>query len=206
MVVVKLIRHSERIDYSNPISWLFYFGYYWSDPPLSTKGYEDAQKKGEELKKENFFAHQILVSPYSRTIHTALEIAKSFPSCPIVIEPLLSEYQPYYNHRVNLYPQGIPSISLDDIEFTFPESYDQFIARVQYIIFKLLRENNNDFIIITHGEFLKCFVNFLQTKFPNLLLDIKNIPYLITVSFEFDKNSSDIIESSIQIKSSIQAE
>ncbi|AYV85513.1 MAG: putative phosphoglycerate mutase family protein [Satyrvirus sp.] len=49
MVQIKIIRHSERLDFAHPLYWLFCFGHYWADPPLSPKGHITAHEKGKNI-------------------------------------------------------------------------------------------------------------------------------------------------------------
>lgn len=199
MVKVKIIRHSERLDYTNPIYWLFYIGYHWADSPLTPNGHKMARSKGKELASHNFHPKYIYTSPYIRAIATATEMKESFPDVEIIIEPLLAEYQPSYKHRIGLYPDGIPTAyDGNETEFSYPETEESFYKRVNFIVSKLIDKNSSDFIIITHGEFIKAYINFLHLLFPDLILDIYSIDYLTTLSFEFD-DSKKIIKKSIII-------
>jgi broad specificity phosphatase PhoE len=200
MIKIKIIRHSERLDYTYPIYWLFYIGYYWADSPLTINGHKMANDKGKELASSNFRPKIIYTSPYTRAMATATEIKNSFPDAEIIIEPLLAEYQPMYKHRIGLYPEGIPTTyDGTKTEFSYPESEDFFCKRVIFIISKLIDKNCNDFIIITHGKFLKAYINHLQLLYPDVMLDINNVDYLTTLSFECD-DSKKIIETSIRIE------
>lgn len=200
MVKIKIIRHSERFDYTHPVGWLFCFGYPWSDAPLTYRGYKYAEEKGKKMIEENFHPKYIYSSPYNRTLSTSTEIKKSFPNCQIVIEPLLAEYQPYFRHSVILYPDGIPTTFNDQqTPFTYPETQNNFGERVQFIINKLIENNEDDFIIVTHGEILKFCISYLQNMFPNLNLENTSTPYLTVISFDYDKKNNYIVESSIKI-------
>jgi broad specificity phosphatase PhoE len=201
MVRVKIIRHSERLDYANPLSWIFYFGSYWYDSPLTYRGHEMAAEKGAKMVSDDYHPKYIYTSPYTRTISTATEIKSSFPSTEIIIEPLLAEYQPTWQHRIALYPSGIPT-TFDGKEtgFVYPEvEYAKFEERVQFIIRKLIEKHDDDIMIITHGEFLKSYINHLQLSFPELMLDSGTTPYLTTLTFDYDKDASAIIPKSIII-------
>lgn len=201
IIKVKIIRHSERLDFSYPIYWLFCFGHYWSDSPLTKNGYNNAKNKGVDLVKDDFTPKYIYTSPYNRTMATATEIKKTFPKSEIIIEPLLSEHQPYFKHTINLYPDGIPtSYQGEDTEFSYPETYEQFSKRVKFIMFKLFEKSDNDILIVTHGELLKAYIIFLQNKFIDLTLDPGSLPYLTTLSFIYDKTTHEIIDQSIQIE------
>lgn len=201
MVKVKIIRHSERFDFSHPFYWLFCFGHYWSDSPLTSNGYTIANDKGKQMTKSDFNPKYIYTSPYNRTMATATEIKNSFPESQIIIEPLLSEYQPYFKHKINLYPKGIPTkYEGKDTEFNYPETYEKFSERIVFILSQLIVKNDSDFIIMTHGEVLKVYFSYLQQKFPELILDIKDAPYLTILSFEYDSNSKKILGSSVKIE------
>jgi len=132
-------------------------------------------------------------------METAAEFKHSFPNAEIIIEPLLSEYQPYMRHNITLYPAGIPTTHRGtETSFTFPETYDKHIERVHFIINKILEKHNadEDILIITHGEVLKTFCEYLNSIHPDLLLNIGTAPYLSIISFETDQNK-EIIETSI---------
>lgn len=198
MPIIKIIRHSERLDFTYPLYWIFCIGQYWSDSPLTRNGHLIAAKKGKKLIDDNFKPKKIYTSPYKRTLATATEIKTSFPSIEIIIEPLLAEHQPNYKHNIDLYPNGIPTdYNGETTIFKYPESYSSFSKRIKFIIDNLMKANTEDFIIVTHGEVLKTFINYLNTLYPNIVLDPGNTPYLTILSFEYNEN---IIESSIKIE------
>jgi len=202
MIKIKIIRHSERLDYTYPLYWLTCFGQYWSDSPLTTNGHKIAREKGKKLlSDDDFFPSHIYTSPYTRTFATASEIRCSCSNAELVIEPLISEYQPKYKDKINLYPNGIPTTySGEETDFLFPESYDDFIKRVHFIVMKLINKHSTDFMIVTHGEVLKVLIRYLQDSFPEIMLDPGNTPYLTTLSFIYDKNEETIIEESVKLE------
>lgn len=201
MVKIKIIRHSERMDYTYPVYWMFCVGQYWADSPLTKNGYRIAYEKGKTIAENNTDIKYIYTSPYSRTMATAMEIKKSLPKAEIRIEPLLAEYQPRNKHTINLYPDGIPTTyEGSETEFVYPETPELFAKRVDFILTKLIEKHNDDFIIITHGEILKVFINTLQSQFPDTIVDAGCVPYLTTVSFEYDKKNNKILEKSIQVE------
>ena len=201
MVQIKIMRHSERLDFTHPFCWLLYFGHYWADSPLTINGHKIAKSKGKQMISDKFDPKYIYTSPYTRTMATAIEIKESFPYSEIIIEPLLSEYQPYFKHRINLYPDGIPTLyEGKETGFSYPESYEDFSKRIQFIVSKLIEKHDQDFIIVTHGEVLKIYVNYIQSLFPDLILDSGTTPYLTTLSLEYDKINNKIIEKSVKIE------
>lgn len=199
-VNIRIIRHSERLDYTHPFYWLFCFGQFWADSPLTSKGYDAAKEKALILKQDGFSPKYIFTSPYKRTTATAGEIKQVFSAAEILIEPLLAEYQPYYAHTIDMFPNGIPTTYLGtDTGFAYPEDYDKFLDRIKYIVFKLIEDYNEDMILVTHGEVLKIFVHFLQKFNPELMLDVSSTPYLMTLGFSFDLDQKKIIKSSIRL-------
>jgi broad specificity phosphatase PhoE len=178
--------------------WVICFGQHWDDSPLTLKGYEIAKNKAHLLNKDGYKPTHIYTSPYTRTLSTSTEIKSVFTNCEIVIEPLIAEFQPRRKDCTNLYPHGIPTIfNGAETEFSFPESYDNFAKRVRFIIFKLLEKHDTDIMIVTHGEVLKVFINYLQNTFPDIIINPGKIPYLTTLSFKFDKQLGTIIDDSI---------
>lgn len=201
MVQIKIMRHSERLDYKNPLYWFICIGHYWSDSPLTKNGHKMANIKGNKMISENFKPKYIYTSPYNRTMSTATEIKNSFSCCEIIIEPLLAEYQPRYKDTINLYPNGIPTTYNGyETEFNYPETYEKFEKRIKFIITKLINKHNEDIIVITHGEVLKACIKYIKTLYPSIELDTNSIPYLTTLSFNYDNLNMKICEKTIKIE------
>lgn len=193
MYKVKIIRHAERLDYKNPLQWFFSFGQYWADTPLTNNGYLLAYQKGVDIMSENFNPQKIYTSPYIRTMATASQIQKSITSANVVIEPLISEYQQLFRHNTTMYPAGIPAIKLPHLFFEYPESYENFVVRVEYAINSLLEKNTDDFIIVTHGAFLSAFMA--------IYCDIQketSFAYLSSITFMYDTINKKILQLSIK--------
>jgi len=204
MVHIKILRHSERYDFTNPIKWIFSFGGYWSDPPLTNKGHRMAYLKGKEIRDEKFYPVNMYCSPYIRTISTGNEIKKSFTGMEIIFEPLIAEYQPYFKHQTILYPIGLPTnYNGESTLFKYPETYDLFQERVTYIIDKIMSSNSQDTLIISHGEFLKAFISYLQNQFPLSINETEYVSYLYEISFDYDYQTQEIDEKSIKLSSYI---
>ena len=200
MVKVKIIRHSERLDYKYPLYWILCLGQYWDDAPLTSYGHQLASAKGKQISNCDFNPKNIYMSPYKRTMETSTELKNHFPHCNLVFVPLLSEYQPRHKHSINLYPNGIPTdFDGEETEFIFPENYEQFTKRIKYVVSKLMEKNKEDFIAVTHGEVLKTYINYLQEQYPHLLLDADAVPYLTTLSFEYNPDTQEINQESIKI-------
>lgn len=201
MVKIKIIRHSERLDFTYPLYWLVCFGQFWSDTPLTANGHKIAKDKAIKMRDDNFNPSHIYTSPYTRTMATATEIKTSFPNTQILIEPLLSEYQPYFAHSTSIYPHGIPTTYNDTAtEFRYPETITNFAKRIQFIIGKIIEKSDNDCILVTHGEVIKSCVTYIKHLYPELVLDPGNTPYLTVLSFEYDKINDKIIRQSVKIE------
>lgn len=198
MYTVKIIRHAERLDYTSPIQWFFSFGQYWADTPLTKNGCQSAHQKGLQIIDANFNPRKIYTSPYNRTIATATQIQKCTNNASIVIEPLISEYQQLWRHCTMIYPEGIPRIksAINDITFEYPETYEKFIVRVGYALDYLLNNNNDDFVIVTHGAFLTAFMSIYNLENNDI---IPSFTYLSTISFMYDTINHTILRSSVKI-------
>lgn len=200
MIKIKIIRHAERLDFTYPIYWLGCIGQFWADSPLTNNGHKTAREKGKKITIDNFNPKIIYTSPYKRTMQTSTELQKSLVKSQIITEPLLSEYQPNYCHKISLYPEGIPTTyEGESCGFNYPESHEKFTERIKFIITKIIEKNNEDIMIVTHGEVLKVCVNHFQTFYPDLMLDPGNTPYLTTLTFVYDKTNDKIIKESIKI-------
>ena len=180
MPIIKLIRHSERLDRANPIYWACCIGYHWTDTPLTTNGYAMAQKAGERLAQDKSFSPtHIYSSPYTRTISTAAEIRKSYPETELVLEPLISEYQSLFSHHTAMHPRGIPTdYRGTPTGFSYPEGTDAFRRRVDFIVDKLIKKHNTDLLIVAHGAVINWLIERLVGEAPEY------VHYLGTVTFQ----------------------
>lgn len=200
MVKVRILRHSERTDYTEPYKWVFYTGYCSNDSPLTSRGFDMANTKAKLLANDPDFKPQVIyTSPYTRTIQTAVQMKTIFNDADVIIENLLAEYQESYVHKINIYPTGIPIYNADGNNFNFPESYADLEKRVMYIIPKLIKKRSSDIIIITHGEVVKVFISYLQQMFPDKLLDPGRTPYLTCIYFEYDTDTDTINKESVKL-------
>lgn len=141
IIQVKMIRHGDRLDYSNRFYWLCCIGQYWADSPLNSQGYEKSKTKAKKIESSGFIPKLIYTSPYNRTIATATEMKNVFEQAEVIIEPLLAEYQSYRAHTISLYPNGIPTkYNGTQTDFSYPETLGEFSQRTQFIIKKLMRK------------------------------------------------------------------
>jgi broad specificity phosphatase PhoE len=203
MPTVKILRHSERLDYANPLLWMVCFGQKWDDAPLTEHGHQIANQKGQALVDgKDFNPKKIYTSPYRRTMSTASSIRASFPEAEIIVETLLSEYQPNKPHLIDLYPHGISTYyNGQQTNFCYPETHDEFKSRAHFIVDQLVIANTNDFAIITHGELLKVFIAYFKQTYPDVLFESDAYPsYLCTLSFTYDADSKQIDGSSIRLE------
>lgn len=115
-----LVRHGDRFDYANP-QWLtsaIKNGVIVTDPPLSALGHKQARETADyllnKLKCDNIQVDKILVSPYVRTIQTAVPTSQVF-GVHICIEEGLSEAHatpailPLSKERFAYFPEVDPS-------------------------------------------------------------------------------------------------
>lgn len=204
IIKIKLMRHSERLDHTKILTWMTYIGYYGyhvADSPLSQNGLVMAANKGIEFALEDDFKPKIIYcSPYDRTKNTAIEVMKPFPEAKLQIVPLLSEFQFWYGHTIAAYPNGIPT-EVEGVctDFAFPESEIEFARRVKFIIDHLISKTHTDCIIVSHGEFIKVYAEYITSIYPEISLELNNTPYLTTISFDYDKVKNAIIPQSVKI-------
>lgn len=203
MLKIKIMRHSERYDHIHYLKW--WSSCLWvniSDSPLTENGINMADAKGKELLDNGFCPNVVFSSPYTRTIDTSIEILKYFPKADFFIEPLLSEFQYWYAHTTFLYKEGIPcKYKGEDTNYNFPESYQEFDSRVNFIMEKIINDykSKNTILIITHSEFIKSYINFIK-KNTETIINEPAINYLTSVTFDYDINNSCIDGKSVIIE------
>ena len=89
---IYLLRHGDRYDFANPVTWkekVKKCGGLTVDPPLSSLGHEQARETAKNC-FSSVNINAILVSPYLRTIQTAVPFSE-LKGVPICIEPGLAE-------------------------------------------------------------------------------------------------------------------
>lgn len=79
--VLLFARHGERQDFVTP--WTPDCAWAEADPPVSDRGYKQAQQLASHLLSSGIKIERIICSPYLRTLQTAYVIAKTFKkACP----------------------------------------------------------------------------------------------------------------------------
>jgi broad specificity phosphatase PhoE len=196
---VKIIRHAERLDCTSPIYWMCCVGQHFSDTPLSVNGLASASLLGEQFAAEGFNPSHIYVSPYSRTLSTAVRVRKSLPRTDLIIENLLAEYQSSSAHCINLYPEGLPTdYHGDDTGFSYPETEDQLQNRIRFILYKLMDKNDQDILLVTHAGILQAVYDIIRKDNPEFKLDMDRIGYLASISFDYDYNNKTILLDTVE--------
>lgn len=178
------MRHSERLDYANPLYWLVCLGYYRHDPPLTKRGCDMAEDKAKDMITEHFDPTRIFSSPYLRTTTTASIINKYYPEATLSFDTGLSEYQIWSRHCTSMYPDGI-----DHPDYPFPETYEQLKHRTINTIEGIIKSHpGEDILIVTHGAVLRAYIDHINSiietyKPATPLIETGDLHYLSTLSF-----------------------
>lgn len=164
---VYLIRHSEpdssQVDQSD------YVGYGRDLTRLTPHGIEIAQKAAHNAVFDKI--QLLLVSPYTRTMETALEIVKQHPNLPTQVELLLHEWRPDKTGR-NLtgYPQ-VKAAYNDYLHNTHNSGMDyetatEVIQRVETVLDKY-RDKYDTIGCVTHGQVIRRMMGLnMKTQIP----------------------------------------
>lgn len=164
---VYLIRHSEP-DFSQ-VDQAGYVGYGRDLTRLTPNGIKIAQKAAHDPIFQQI--QLLLISPYTRTMETALEIIKQHPNIPTQVELLLHEWRPDLTGRKLT---GLPQVNAafkDYLHNTHNskmdyETADQIVARVESVLDKY--KNTYDSIgVITHGQVIRRMLKMdMRTSIP----------------------------------------
>lgn len=152
---VYLIRHSET-DFSQVDSH-HYVGYGRDLSRITPKGIEIAK----EAAKSPIFneVQKILISPYTRTMETALEIVKQHPDIPTQVELLLHEWRPdkpgrkleNYDQLKQIYRDYRNNTHITDFDY---ETGPEIIARVSSVLDKY-KDDYDCIACVTHGQVIR---------------------------------------------------
>ena len=164
------IRHGE-IYYGSWMIWRavrFFFADI-DDPPLSCNGFIKAKEVAEKLKSEGYNIENMIVSPFTRCMQTALQVKSIFQDIKnFDLNVLISEYQQFpWEYKCSNYPNGLPkefeAKNKSKIQLVFPEHYDQLKQRCTFFLNNVMNEYNN-LAIITHGSLINYFASILKPR------------------------------------------
>ncbi len=151
-----IARHGNRLDFVDP-AW-FENADRPYDPPLSDDGVIQAQELAQRLEKEAI-AH-IFVSPFLRTVQTALEVAKVL-NLPIKLEAGLGEWlnPDWMTHTPEMLTiealfEQYSSIDINYQSYLvpqYPESEAQIRARTAQVVQQLVSKYSGNILLIGHG-------------------------------------------------------
>ncbi len=151
-----LARHGNRQDFIDP-NWYKTNDNPW-DPPLSEDGLLQAKELGERLQREPI--DHLFVSPFLRTVQTALEVQKSV-KLPIQVENGLSEHLQNFPldfdvpalhvKRQESYPQLETAISSKCLP-AIPEAPYQVNERMNVVLNHLLKTYEGNLLVISHAS------------------------------------------------------
>jgi broad specificity phosphatase PhoE len=139
------------------------------DPPLSKTGFVNAKKVAIALKNKNIEIEKLIISPYSRCMHSGLQVKEVFPNIKnFELNVLVSEYQQFpWEYKCANYPNGLPkSFTAENkksISLEFPEQYEQMKERCDFFLENVLNDYNNT-AIVTHGSLINYFASVLKPR------------------------------------------
>lgn len=152
--IIWLIRHSIRPESMNAATLSV------TDLSITEGGAELAKHTGLHMSsflKPNEVT-QLYVSPYRRTIETALLIAAEFPLCQVSIEPKLAEaIMPFATHKsetceISSPPYLLPYLHTHQI--ICPETKMETIQRSMTFIESIKTNPNKNILVVTHGAII----------------------------------------------------
>ena len=157
------------------------------EPTLTALGEEQAQLLGKYLTRKCGFAGAIVVSPFCRTIQTALPVAAALKT-KVLLEPGVQEVAP----QAEPAPRGM---TLAEIEERFPgrtrpgktfadnwrlcrEDFAARERRVGAALDRVLAEiPEGDILIVTHGGPINSLVRALNARRADGVKSIRNLPW-----------------------------
>lgn len=164
---VYLVRHSEP-DFKQ-VDQAGYVGYGRNLTRLTAKGIQIAQKAATNPIFDQ--VQMMLISPYTRTMETALEISKQHPTIPTQVELLLHEWRPDKTGRVLTgYPQ-VKAAYEDYLHNTHHsglnyETGDEVIARIVSVLDQY-KDKYDTIACITHGQVIRRMMGInMKTQIP----------------------------------------
>lgn len=146
----------------------------WADIELSEDGVNQARKLGERLAKEKI--KMIYSSPLKRAKDTAKEISKFHSESRIIIEPDLIELGVDFFDGLNAgqikkkFPEVWELREKDKWNYRVGkgESYSDMDLRVKRFLKKIIKENNDCFVV-AHGALIKVlFMAILDKSYAEI--------------------------------------
>lgn len=164
---VYLIRHSEP-DFTQ-VDQAGYVGYGRDLTRLTPRGIDIADKAAKNPLFNNM--QLLLVSPYTRTMETALEIVRYHPQIPVTVELLLHEWRPDKTGRKltgypmvkAAYEDYLHNTHNSDLNY---ETADEVIHRVESVLDKY-KDRYDTIGCVTHGQVIRRMMNInTKTQIP----------------------------------------
>lgn len=144
------------------------------DPQLTAKGIEQCSKAKDELNKINF--DKIYVSPLLRTIQTYLNIVqcKDVEICDLIREVVVNPCD--YRHSKVFLEKKYKILNFENLNDTKNlnnvESNAMIEKRCNFFFEILENSSYKNILVVSHGEFLKQFLNRFHKK-----LEIENVSW-----------------------------
>ncbi len=149
------------------------------DSPLTDMGQQQAKDLGQGLRSKNIKA--IVSSPLLRAVNTA-KICQQILTCPLTIQAKLKErhfgsWQGKLQADVKT-AENYQAIFFQALHHSPPngESGQQCAQRFQQTLIELAQQHvNNNVLIISHGDILRCFLaNMAQQGVPSANIAYNN--------------------------------
>lgn len=179
MAKIWLVRHGNRLDFVQP-EW-FITAKFKYDPPLCNAGLIQAQETAIRLSKEK--VNHIFVSPYQRTLQTAIGMAIAH-NLPLNIEAGLGEWEnpDWMKTKPQLTDKKIIGIEplinqkyVSLVQPNYPEMQTEMWARAKKITQLVLKNYVGNILIVGHKEpLMGCAIALLNHK-PNFNFDVCGI-------------------------------
>lgn len=164
---VYFVRHSQP-DFQQ-VDQAGYVGYGRDLTRLTPKGIRIARNTATNPIFDQI--QLLLISPYTRTMETALEIAKQHPDLPTQVELLLHEWRPDKSGRkLTGYPQ-VKAAYDDYLNNTHDSGMDyetasDVISRVKIVLDKY-KQKYDCIGVITHGQVIRRIMDLdMRTQIP----------------------------------------
>ncbi|MCB1194054.1 MAG: histidine phosphatase family protein [Leptospiraceae bacterium] len=155
------------------------------DSPLTSLGEEQAKKLLERFKTNNFNCDLVFSSPIGRALQTA-GIITSYMEKNVIQDDLLKEINcgdVEGDFVSSIDPQKLEKLRTSpDEKYPGGECVEDVILRAKQFLEKLESYNDKSVLIISHGNFIRCFIA-AATQMPSMLsmrifIDNTSLSYL----------------------------